>query len=93
MEEREQHIAARHPDLLPDHGDRIAESLADPDVVYPSDRFGAAKLFVRWHPNIRGGKYIVVVVVSETTPTQRHWIITAYVARRLAGRNPEWIRS
>ena len=36
---------------------------------------------------------VVVIVVSEAPPTQRHWIVTAYVARRLAGRNPEWTRS
>ncbi len=28
-EERERHIAARHPDLLPEHRERIAETLAD----------------------------------------------------------------
>ena len=32
-EERERHIAERHPDLLPEHRERIAETLADPDQI------------------------------------------------------------
>ncbi|MGB9723601.1 MAG: hypothetical protein ACP5OO_07385 [Chloroflexia bacterium] len=38
------------------------------------------------------GKYIVVVVVSEVRPVERHWIITAYLSRRLAGEEVEWSR-
>lgn len=30
-EEREHHIAERHPDLLPEHRERVAEVLAEPD--------------------------------------------------------------
>ena len=32
-EEREKHIAENHPDLLPEHRDKIAGTLADPDEV------------------------------------------------------------
>ena len=32
-EERERHIAERHPDLLPEHRERVAETLGDPDQV------------------------------------------------------------
>ncbi len=32
-DEREQHIAEHHPELLPAHKDRIAGTLADPDQV------------------------------------------------------------
>jgi hypothetical protein len=92
-DERERHIADRHPDLLPAHLDRVAETLADPDAVYRSERFGPARLFTRWHPIVGGGKHVVVVVVTENTPMVRHWIITAYLARHLAGRNLEWTRS
>ncbi|MEK6709054.1 MAG: hypothetical protein AABZ64_00595, partial [Nitrospinota bacterium] len=63
--ERERHIAQRHPDLLPEHGRRIAETLADPDQVRRSVRFGSAKLFSRWYTDLRGGKHVVAVVVSE----------------------------
>ncbi len=91
--ERERHIAAHHPDLLPDHRACLAETLADPDQVRRSTRFGNARLFSRWFPAIRGGKYVVVVVVSDTHPTTRHWIITAYIARKLAKGVVEWTRS
>jgi len=90
--ERELHIAQRHPDLLPDHRDRIASTLADPDQVRRSVRFGSAKLFSRWYPDLRGGKHVVVVVVSEVDPNQRHWIITSYMARSLVEGDAEWKR-
>ena len=62
--EREARIAERDPDLLPEHRERIGATLADPDRVRRSQRFGAAKLFSRWLPDARGGKHVVVVVVS-----------------------------
>ncbi len=91
-EEREQHIAQRHPDLLPEHRERIAQTLADPDQVRRSVRFGSARLFSRWYTDLRGGKHVVVVTVSELDAAQRHWIITAYMARRLAQGEVEWSR-
>lgn len=91
--EREGHIAARHPDLLPEHRERVAETLADPDQVRRSARFGNARLFSRWYTDVKRGKYVVVVVVSEPDAASRHWIITAYLTRRLAEGEPEWKRS
>lgn len=91
-DERERHIAERHPDLLPKHRDRIAETLAEPDQVRRSVRFGSAGLFSRWYTDVRQGKHVVVVVVSELNPTERHWIITAYIARNLAEGDLEWRR-
>lgn len=80
--EREQHIAENHPDLLPEHRDLIALTLANPDQVRNSKRFGSARLFSRWYADLKSGKHVVVVVVSEPT-AGRHWIITAYIARKL----------
>jgi len=91
-EERERHIAERHPDLLPEHRERMAETLAEPDQVRKSVRFGSAKLFSRWYTDLRQGKHVVVVVVSEREPSARHWIITAYIARKLAQGETEWQR-
>nr|VFJ71017.1 MAG: hypothetical protein BECKFW1821C_GA0114237_102550 [Candidatus Kentron sp. FW] len=88
-EEWERHIAERHPDLLPAHRERIAQTLAKPDEVRASARFGNARLFSRWYNDLKKGKCVVVVVVSETAP-RRHWIITAYMARKLAGGKAEW---
>ena len=92
-EERERHIAERHPDLLPEHRDRIAATLAEPDQVRRSVRFGSAKLFSRWYTDLRQGKHVVVVVVSELDQSERHWIITAYMARKLAEGEIEWKRA
>ncbi len=91
-EERERHIAERHPDLLPEHRGLIVETLADPDQVRRSVRFGSAKLFSRWYTDLRAGKHVVVVVVSEFDRSKRHWIITAYMARVLAEGEVEWRR-
>ena len=92
-DERKRHIAERHPDLLPNHRHWIAETLAQPDHVRQSVRFGSAKLFSRWYTDARQGKYVVVVVVSELDPIERHWIVTAYVARTLAEGEIEWKRN
>lgn len=91
--ERERHIAGRHPDLLPEHRERMAETLADPDQIRRSARFGNARLFSRWYTDVKRGKYVVVVVVSEPDAASRHWIITAYLTRRLAEGAAEWKRS
>ena len=92
-EERERHIGERHPDLLPHHRGRIAETLSDPDQVRRAARFAGAKMFSRWYNDLRGGKHVVVVVVSEPDPGGRHWIVTAYIARRLAEQEVEWRRN
>jgi hypothetical protein len=89
-DEREVHITYTHPDLLPEYMAQIGQTLADPDQVRCSVRMSAARLFYRWFEDVRRGKYIVVVVVSEATPTERHWIITAYITRRLANGEVEW---
>jgi hypothetical protein len=44
---REQHIAERHPDLLPTFRDRFAATLADPDQIRSSTRVASARLFSR----------------------------------------------
>ena len=92
-EERERHIAERHPDLLPEHRERVAETLGDPDQVRRSIRFGSAKLFSRWYTDVKRGAHVVVVVVSELDPAERHWIITAYLTRQLAEGEVEWKRN
>jgi hypothetical protein len=92
-DEREKHIAEQHPDLLPEYRDSIAEALVDPDQIRRSSRFNNARLFPRWFDNVRDGKHVVVVVVTDAAPTERHWIVTAYIARKLAGGLIEWTRS
>ena len=71
----------------------MKETLADPDQVRRSIRMSAARIFYRWFDDIRQGKYVVVVVVSEAAPTERYRIITAYVTRRLINGEIEWQKS
>ncbi len=92
-EERERHIAERHPDLLPEYRRQLAETLAEPDQIRRSERFANARLFSRWYNDIRKGKYVVVVVVSEPDVLSRHWIITAYLTKKLAEGQIEWKQS
>jgi len=89
-EERECHIAERHPELLPEHRERVVETLADPDQVRRSGRFGSARLFSRWYTDMQRGKYVVVVVVSDPGRKTHPWIITAYLARKLKEGEIEW---
>lgn len=87
--EREEHITQRHPDLLPEYRDCLRITLADPDQI---KRNNNQRLFIRWFDSVRKGKYIVVVVVSDLLP-KRHWIVTAYIARKLSKDGIiEWIK-
>lgn len=92
-EERERHIAQSHPELTPALRDWLAQVLGDPDEVRPSSRARNARLFARWFDEVRGGKHVVVVIVSEGAPGGRHWIVTAYVARKPDGGHVEWMRT
>lgn len=64
----------------------------NPDAVRRSVHAATARLFSRWYTGVRHGRYVVVVVVSEGNSSARHWIVTAYTARRLAGGEVEWQR-
>lgn len=68
-------------------------TLREPDQVRRSVRFANARLFSRWFDDVRDGKHVVVVVVSDAAPGKRHWVVTAYMARRLAEGEVEWERS
>jgi hypothetical protein len=91
-DQREQHIAETDPGVLPEHQERIADTLANPDQVLRSSRSSDARLFAHWYNDPRGGKY-VVVVMSDPAPAVRHWVITANIPRRLTGGRIEWTRN
>ena len=92
-DERQQHILSRHPDLLPRYLDLVAETVADPDEVRRDRRFPATRLFSRGYPDVEGGKHIVVVIVSDSKPDGRHWIVSAYMTRRVRQGVIEWQRT
>lgn len=91
-EEREHHIAARHPELVPAHRHRVAEALADPDEVRRHLEYPNTRLFVRWFDDLLDGKNVVVATVSRPSPPVRHWIVTAWVTGRPAKGELEWKR-
>lgn len=91
-EERERHVAARHPELLPEHRQQIAETLADPHKVWRDDDYPNTRLFSRWFEDLLGGKNVVVAVVSSESPVRRHWIVTAFVTRKTPKGDLEWSR-
>lgn len=90
--DREAHIQERHPDLMPNYRDRIAQTLAQPDQVRRSARSSNARLLSRWFDDIMGGKHVVVIVASELA-ARRHWVITAYLVTTLGQGEVEWKRS
>ena len=67
-EDRERHIADRHPDLLPEYRPLIAETLATPDQVRRSQRLGSVQLFSRWYTGLKGGKHVVVTLAKAPMP-------------------------
>jgi len=91
-DEREQHIAEEHPDLLPEQRDRIAETLIDPDQVGYSVR-GNTRLLSKYYDSSYKRKCVVVVVICDTEPSERNWIVTAYRARSLPPGEVEWTKS
>lgn len=91
-DERERHIIERHPDLLPEFQKYVEDTLFNPDQIRVSKRFQNVRLFTRRFETLRDGKFVIVVVVTDSSPVERHWIITAYLARKLAGDTVEWQR-
>jgi hypothetical protein len=79
-------------DLLPLYRKAVEQTLADPDEVRRDTRFPNSLLFARWFPDVKGGKFVVVVVVADSPPQSRYWIVTAYMARQLSGGTLTWKR-
>lgn len=89
-DERRHHIVEQHPELASFLEKVLGETLVTPDLVARSSRIPSAKLFSRWYNELRDGKHVVAVVVSDEGPANRHWIITAYLASKLCRGAVEW---
>ena len=68
---------------------QLAQTLADPDLIRSSDRDEKALLFSKWFSTIRTGRFLIVVVVSESAPS-RHRIVTIYTSRKITGGIMVW---
>jgi hypothetical protein len=77
---------------LPAHRSRVEETIADPDEIRSDGHYPNTRLFFRWYADLLGGKNVVVAVVSAELPEVRHWIVTAFVARRPPRGDLEWKR-
>ena len=91
--ERRSHIESTHPEFLPEYQDYLAQTLADPDEVRRDSRFPNTRIFTRWFDQLLGGKFLAVVVVTDSHPAERQWIVTAYVTRKLRQGESEWKRT
>lgn len=78
-DEREQHIELRHPDLLPSNLELLERTIFDPDKIDPDFYRRQKKVFTKWFPEIRAGKFLIVHIVTEWEDPARHWIVTAYL--------------
>jgi hypothetical protein len=91
-DERAVHILSGHPEFGADLIQMLAQTVGAPDEVRISSRFGPARLMCRWYDDFKNGKWVVAVVVTDQ-PSQRRWIVTAYVTSRLTSGEVEWARS
>jgi hypothetical protein len=89
-DEREEHITERHPDLLPQYKQCLAETLLKPLHIRCSHRAHNALLFSRWFDDIKQGNYVVVSILKDNAPHIHPWIITAYLSKRLPKGDIVW---
>ena len=82
-DEREAHIHQEHGELLPRLYRFLGDTLEFPHFVQQSASAGNVHLFSRWHTHLLNGKYVIIVVGTQTYPATRHFILTAYVADEL----------
>jgi len=62
---------------------RLAETLAEPDVVRPSRSNRSVRLYYRLYPDLRGrNRYVCLVVRRERT---YGFIVTGYLTRSIKG--------
>jgi hypothetical protein len=91
-EERYEHIVITHPGTLPDYLIQLGETLDNPDLIRRSDRDPEALLFSKWFETIRGGRYLVVVMIHQAE-LERSWIVTTYTARKITGGTVLWTKT
>ncbi|MEX2243076.1 MAG: hypothetical protein WD716_04425 [Fimbriimonadaceae bacterium] len=77
--EREAHIQLRHPDLLPGHMHELQETVRAPDLIVANAHRPNKRAMARWFGSLKGGKFVIVQVVTDEGPSNRHWIVTAYL--------------
>ena len=92
-DERITHIGNKHSEILSNVQAYVGNTLENPDEVRLSVKDPDVRLFVRWLPQLRNSKYAIIVVRTTEAVETRHWIVTAYIARRRTGGKVEWQRA
>ena len=88
-DERINHIRQHHPDLLPEYRKFIDDVIQNPDSIRRSKRMSNGYLFSKWCAEVQNGKHVIVVIVSES---DRKWVITSYISRKLPQGDMIWIK-
>ena len=88
-DERYAHILEGHSDLVLRYWERVSETLAYPNRVFRSDQDPNGTVFIRWYDDLE--KNILAVVISDANG--RHWLITAYMTRKMPKGEVLWVRS
>jgi hypothetical protein len=95
-DERRQHIENVHPREAQAVLAEIESVVRDPDVVFETPRQGEHALVraLRDQPT----HAVVAIVVTEAVRSsdrmqERHWVVTAYIARRLPRWRVQWRRT
>ena len=80
--ERIDHIRSAHTEFRAMDINVMIETvritLENPSSVVRSRKDTNAIVFGRWEPDLLGGKYVVVTVI---TSRERNWVITAFISR------------
>jgi hypothetical protein len=77
-QERKNHIFEFHPDIK-EYFSKISRVLKDPDQIRKSKHDPEVLLFYKYFANIRGGKYLAVVVKVN----KRNFILTNYLTDKI----------
>jgi hypothetical protein len=88
-DEREAHIRGKHDEIFATGLDLLSSVLANPDLVQRDTRFPDTLVFSRWYDELIQDKHVIVVVVVDEA-IGRNWIVTAFLTRRLPGRDILW---
>lgn len=84
-QERKNYFLTKHPELKP-HFSKIKAVLSKPDEIRVSKHDEKVLLFYKFFGKILEGKYVVVVVKTNT----RNFIVTAHITDKIkAGRKYE----
>ncbi len=96
-EEREEHIRSSHLEAALALLEALDETVRSPDLVLRRSEAESEWAFVRALGSEAITNYALVIVVRDRvgseSGTVRHWVVTAYIARRLPRWRVEWQRS